>query len=705
MSNAMLSGVGGLKAHQQMIDVAGNNLANVNTTSFKSSSVTFQELLAETLKEASAPTNTLGGTNPMQIGSGVITGAVNRDMSQGSLIYTGNPLDMAIEGAGYFTLNDGIGDYYTRVGQFAVDSEYFLVDPTNGYRVQRIGNEGVSEGFQDAVNNNIRIPYDIALPAQETETLSFAGNLSGNKNDPTQNLLTSDQKYTIAASGAVASQLTPLADLAQTTNLLGQLDQANYTDADAVMIEGMRKNGDRFKSYYRYNAGGVDTAERVVFDTGNSPLEVSGPETLVSNSAGAIQYVDMTVCGENIQIAVPAGGNLTTTQFVDEYNNNTSGNSTPATLSTMSIVDGQIVILKDTAGLTSDSFTMTVSDIGVTWNSSGKNPVTTDTHHFAGQAAASNEADTIGDFLSFISSCFDEHGTAMAEAKMANGNIRIEDKEAGYSRSFISSMEFNDNNYDVANPASFTTPGQFDILVAGGQVEKPVNTEVFDAQGNSFTLAASFVRTDKTNTWDFVVKSVGGDTEVVDRFVRGIGFQVDGSFGDMQATDTNTFELAFPSDPTNIRSIRLDMGTLGELDGLTQFGGPSTAASAGQDGYAAGWLSTMSVSREGTLVGVFSNGIRRDIAALKIATFQNAAGLKGIGGNYYEPTANSGDPVPNKATEGGAGVVHGGAIEKSNVEVAGEFVKLIEAQNGYQANAKTIKVANEMLRELTNLIR
>ena len=85
--------------------------------------------------------------------------------------------------------------------------------------------------------------------------------------------------------------------------------------------------------------------------------------------------------------------------------------------------------------------------------------------------------------------------------------------------------------------------------------------------------------------------------------------------------------------------------------------------------------------------------------------FQNASGLENVGGGYFIPSANSGEAVATQAMTGGAGTVHGGALEKSNTDVATEFVNLIQAQNGFQANARTIRVANEILRELSNLIR
>ena len=90
---------------------------------------------------------------------------------------------------------------------------------------------------------------------------------------------------------------------------------------------------------------------------------------------------------------------------------------------------------------------------------------------------------------------------------------------------------------------------------------------------------------------------------------------------------------------------------------------------------------------------------------MQVALFQNPSGLEAIGNGYYSPSANSGEAVSTQALNGGAGSIHGGSLEKSNADVASEFVNLIQAQNGYQANARTIKVANDILSELTNLIR
>jgi flagellar hook protein FlgE len=149
----------------------------------------------------------------------------------------------------------------------------------------------------------------------------------------------------------------------------------------------------------------------------------------------------------------------------------------------------------------------------------------------------------------------------------------------------------------------------------------------------------------------------------------------------------------------------MSLGSAGQLNGLTQFAANSTAVAREQDGYKAGRLSTVSVNNEGILIGAFSNGIKKNIATIQVALFQNAAGLEAVGNGYFVPSANSGEAVATQAMTGGAGSVHGGSLEKSNADVASEFVNMIQAQNGFQANARTIRVANDILNELSGLIR
>ena len=549
MSDALMAGVSGLKAHQKMLDVAGNNLANINTTAFKSSRISFVDLLSETVREAAQATSTVGGTNPRQIGSGVQVASIDRDVSQGGMISTGQSLDMAIEGSGFFTLNDGQTDVYTRSGSFAVDSEYFLVDPSTGFRVQRIGAEGVAEGFQSATNNGIRIPYDVALKAESTLSVKYTGNLSADEADaPTTHTLSSVTQYTDTLNPASAG------------TVLGNLDQGSgLANGDSITINVTKRDG----------------------TTATSTFNITDPTT-----------------------------------------------------------------------------------------------------------------QTLGDLIAAINTAYGADTTV----SISNGEIRVRDNATGHSQA--------DLMLSYTGGGTLDFPKYFKIMEPGGLAVKATNIEVYDSRGIGHVLSVSFVRS-AANTWDMVVTAVTGDVELVDRRIKNITFLADGTYGGLGGAtpDSQYFSLKYGNDPTNTRTIEVDLGTVGGIDGISQFGGSSTASASGQDGYASGWLTDVSVTREGIMMGVFENGVRLEVAALKLASFQNSAGLDAIGNSYFQASANSGTAIETRALSGGTGAIHGGALEKSNVDTAEQFVNLIQAQNGYQANARTIRVTNDMLKELTNLIR
>ncbi len=135
MMRSLYSGVSGLRIHQTKMDVIGNNIANVGTTAFKSSRVTFNEIFAQTLQGGTAASKTgAGGRNPMQIGLGANVASIDVQMTEGASQRTDNALDLKIEGDGFFVVNDGNGQKFTRAGAFRVDEAGNLVDP-NGYKV------------------------------------------------------------------------------------------------------------------------------------------------------------------------------------------------------------------------------------------------------------------------------------------------------------------------------------------------------------------------------------------------------------------------------------------------------------------------------------------------------------------------------------------------------------------------------------------
>lgn len=138
MMRSLYSGVAGLKTHQTKMDVIGNNIANVNTTAYKSSSIVFSDLMSQTTQRASGP-NALtgtGGTNARQIGLGVKSGAININITgQGSAQSTGNPFDIMITGDNFFVVNNGMENLFTRDGSFYVDGAGNLAMTSTGYNV------------------------------------------------------------------------------------------------------------------------------------------------------------------------------------------------------------------------------------------------------------------------------------------------------------------------------------------------------------------------------------------------------------------------------------------------------------------------------------------------------------------------------------------------------------------------------------------
>ena len=136
MMRSLYSGVSGLKGHQTKMDVVGNNIANVNTTGFKSSRVTFADTLSQTQAGASAPRGNLGGTNPKQIGLGVGVASIDTIFTEGAVQATGKNTDLCLSGNGLFVVKKGAETYYTRDGAFEFDANGNYVLPGSGLKVQ-----------------------------------------------------------------------------------------------------------------------------------------------------------------------------------------------------------------------------------------------------------------------------------------------------------------------------------------------------------------------------------------------------------------------------------------------------------------------------------------------------------------------------------------------------------------------------------------
>ena len=169
MMRSLYSAVSGLKGHQTRMDVIGNNIANVNTTGYKSSRVNFADMISQTLSGASSSSDTVGGTNPKQIGLGASVSSIDTIFTDGNVQSTGKNTDLALSGNGLFVVKNGNQQYYTRNGDFEFDANGYLVMSGNGYKVQGYDKEG-------SLGDIVLLSGSTVAP-KATSTISYANNL------------------------------------------------------------------------------------------------------------------------------------------------------------------------------------------------------------------------------------------------------------------------------------------------------------------------------------------------------------------------------------------------------------------------------------------------------------------------------------------------------------------------------------------------
>lgn len=555
MANALQIGVSGLSAHEKMLEVVGHNLANANTTAFKSRRVLFSDLLYEGIhSSAGEPTGVFGSINPAQVGNGVRVASIDVDFNQGELEPTGDPLDMAIEGDGFFVVDGGpAGQLYTRAGSFRLDEQGSLVDPSTGFKVQRFGAlgepDGLNAGFQVPGDSSIRIPLGAAVGGQGTDLVNIAGNLKAGSTGPVERQLLSFRAWTVA--GVPATATTPL-------NQLDGLTRA-YVSGDQIQVVGAEANG--------------------------NPISASFNVTPTSTVGDLVSFIDTTY------------------------------SSAGATLDAA----GKIALSADGAGPSLVS--MTLSD------------------------GPANQ-----------------------------GNIGL-----------------------VNNPMVVTAAGKDGDRVQGG-------IQVFDIRGGAHVVNLSFQK-QADSSWSMTAALDAADGTVIDGSVQRITFNPDGSFAGAGATGTGDLivSLAFTGIPTP-QVMRFGFGDPNSLQGMTELAS-SSSISAQQNGISPGKLVSVRIKGTGEIEGVSSNGRTIPLAQLAMASFRNADGMLSVGDNFYSASASAGEPEIGTGQAGARGSIRSGQLERSNVDMATEFTRLIVAQRGFSANARTITVASETLQELLGLIR
>jgi len=263
-----------------------------------------------------------------------------------------------------------------------------------------------------------------------------------------------------------------------------------------------------------------------------------------------------------------------------------------------------------------------------------------------------------------------------------------------------------------ADPNQPDSPTRFNTNMVFQQVQAARNTGerstahvVYDESGAEHQVIMTFTHTGTPGEWLWEL-TLGGGEEVILGGNRGrITFALDGTPSSFTFDDgTNQFRFD-PRNGANEVDIKMDIGGPGSVGGITQFESESTTAITGQDGYAMGKLTEITIGESGEISGLYSNGISKAIAMIYVAEFNNPAGLMKMGDSMFGVSNNSGEAAMYQPGVGSTTKVKPGAIEMSNVELETEFTNMITLQRGYQASARVITTSDQMLQELVQLVR
>ena len=687
MMRSLFSGVSGLKSHQTRMDVIGNNIANVNTTGFKSSRVTFADTLSQTMTDASAPADTKGGTNPKQVGLGTGVASIDTLFTDGSTQSTGKNTDVALSGNGLFVVKQGNETYYTRDGAFEFDADGNYVLPGSGLYVQGwTAENGVLPATENESNmKNITILSAKGMASKATKTATYENNLKAD-----------------TAGYEISSITVNYADGTSKTGL------SNF-EATSSAKESITLHTDTGKAIL------LDETAAYPFTTG----DVLENKTLWTSKIDSVQA---------------EGGGATLTLGTGDAVS--SINSATTLTCTTPLTDGNAYSVGGTYTITG-----TIDANGVTTNSPGTGQTTlTVTLH---DAANSGTTVTItvpqpenfnykdGDPVSFSLPIKSIKAAAGAKLNTANGqqvslenNLDITSADQTYeykgtaADGTVASIERVGpgamyNGKEVSSVSIVTTDGKILDGLAGAKYQKgsmfypslTTSLSIYDTEGKSHSVPVLLTKTN-ANTWaaslangtnSTTITESNGDVVTVSLDSSELKFDNSGKY----VSGNGTLKLKYADHDGNPTAA--DQSVTVNFAALTQYSGSSTVK-GDTDGNAAGTLSSISIDSSGIITGTYTNGVKQTEAQVAVAQFNNAAGLTKTGSSLYQVSNNSGARTVSTAADLGVTITPS-ALEMSNVDIANEFSDMIITQRGFQSNSKIITVGDEMLETLINMKR
>lgn len=292
------------------------------------------------------------------------------------------------------------------------------------------------------------------------------------------------------------------------------------------------------------------------------------------------------------------------------------------------------------------------------------------------------------------------------------GNILNKVGDISFPRALIPAKATTEINIDLNLDSRMEATKKFDMKDPYNTSHYSTGIEIYDSQGNKQLVTLFFNKT-ADRKWEYTGlvdgKQITGGTEgQLESVVKGVvEFTVDGKLKSQEMTDSN---FNFAGGALQNQQIRLSFGD--DIDtggtgiaGTKQYGKESDLISWGQDGASAGTITGLSFNDEGVLTALYSNGEARDLAQIALAKFENPEALFKVGNNRMKESRDSGAPALGAPNRAGRGKIFAKSLERSTVDLATEFVNLIQNQRSFQANAKTITTTDQLLEEVINLKR
>ncbi len=677
MMRSLFSGVAGLKVHQTRMDVIGNNIANVNTTSYKSQSMVFSDLLYQTTQAASGANAETGrgGINARQIGLGAKTGAISTAITQqGSAQSTNNPWDVMISGESFFVVSNGSQNFFTRDGSFTIDGAGNLVMSSTGFTVM---------GWQvDPETGDILPDVVSALKVMSEENMTYPPEAT------TKGYM----------SGIVDKYDSALHSTEGRTVTLSFYDNLGYKYTGKFAIHALDDPGQYYITLTDILNEEGDSLVKEFNISNISEVASFGGDNVVESDA-AYQLLDTAAYDEatNTYSMKYYPGN-----FLDGY----SGNPVISASKTINIglTDNQAVTANMDVPVTG-TVEFTRSEL----TAPGFNLIYENGEYYAKGADVAGQ--TVAKGVKLPSAPAGNDWTADELGAWGTALSSFSDK-VDMTITSISVDEAGKVSLSYSMTLKATQAGNYDAdgkYLSGDTITNPL-----EAYGLENT-------TDTTYTVSYVAPS--GLAQIHKTFTytgnKLVYDTENGTFSYVGTQGNDSVTLSFNASATSRDGTTIPLTQFYNIDidfslsSNVNNGGSSTASMLRGDkttgmgnGRKVGELSGVEIAQDGKITAYYDNNENKLLGQIAVANFANAAGLSKQGDNLYSATANSGefDGIGDDITAEG-GSMQSGVLEMSNVDLSQEFTEMITTQRGFQANSRIITVSDTLLEELVNLKR